>query len=198
VASLRDDFQHFYAPDEDAVAATLHTGLVTPDTNVLLSLYRFQSEARDDLFRALERLGNRLWIPYQVGLEFHRNRLGVIDSQEKYFGVTRTELNSAAKAYIDKLKAFSARIALTKERERELEDAVTAAHKMVIEEVDQAEESGDVQVSTLNSDEVLMQLESLLKNKVGAAMIPSELDATRKEALRRIDAKVPPGYMDKS
>jgi PIN like domain len=195
---LRDDFQHFYAPSEDAVAAALRTGLVTPDTNVLLSLYRFQSEARDDLFRALERLEDRLWVPYQVALEFHRKRLSVIDAQEKYFGATREELNSAVKTYIEKVKAFSGRIALTKERERELETAIFAVHKMVIEDVDKAESSNDVQLSTLNSDEVLTRLEDLLVNRVGAAMGPSELGEARKEALRRVEAKIPPGYMDKA
>jgi hypothetical protein len=81
MASLRDQFHHFYAPDEAAVKAALQAGLVTPDANVLLSLYRFQRVARDQLFSALEKLGVRLWIPHQVGLEFHRNRLGVMFEQ---------------------------------------------------------------------------------------------------------------------
>jgi predicted nucleic acid-binding Zn-ribbon protein len=198
VASLRDDFQHFYAPSEDALAAALRTGLVSPDTNVLLSLYRIQSEARDDLFRALERLEDRLWIPHQVGLEFHRRRLSVIDAQEKYFGATREELNSAVKAYIEKVKAFSGRIALTKEREQKLETVIRAVHKMVVEDVDKAEASNNVKLSTLNTDDVLTRLEDLLVNKVGAAMDSNELGEARKEALRRVEAKIPPGYMDKA
>jgi hypothetical protein len=95
MASLRDQFQHFYAPDEDAIVAALQTGLVTPDANVLLNLYRFQAGARDELFGALEKVGDRLWIPYQVGLEFHRNRLNVIAEQEAYFSKTEQEFNAA-------------------------------------------------------------------------------------------------------
>jgi rRNA-processing protein FCF1 len=185
-------------PSEDAVAAALRTGLIVPDTNVLLSLYRFQSEARDDLFRALEHLETRLWVPYQVGLEFHRNRLGVIDAQEKYFSATRVELNSAVKAYADKVKAFASRIALTKLREDELEEAINAVHKRVMDEIGRAENSNDVRLSTLNSDEVLTRLEVLLDNKVGGAMSQTDLADARKEALRRIEAKIPPGYMDKA
>ena len=104
VASLREDFQHFYAPDEGAVADALRTGLVALDTNVLLSLYRFQSNARDDLFRALESLENRLWIPYQVALEFHRNRLGVRvgdsphDGQAQSVAVIRIRPGTALRA----------------------------------------------------------------------------------------------------
>lgn len=33
MASLRDQFQHFYAPGEDTIAAVIQTGLVTPDAN---------------------------------------------------------------------------------------------------------------------------------------------------------------------
>jgi hypothetical protein len=53
---MRDQFEHFYAPDEQAVSTALKTGLVVPDANVLLSLYRFQREARDQLFGALKRV----------------------------------------------------------------------------------------------------------------------------------------------
>ena len=56
--SLRDQFEHFYMPDEQGVATAIKSGLVAPDANVVLNLYRFQSEARDQLFGALEKLGN--------------------------------------------------------------------------------------------------------------------------------------------
>ena len=92
MASLRDQFEHFYVSDEDAEKTAIQTGLVTPDTNVLLNLYRFQAGARDELFGALEKLGERLWIPHQVALEFYRRRLDVIAEQEKYFNDTRKDL----------------------------------------------------------------------------------------------------------
>lgn len=105
MASLREDFAYFYAPDEGAVSSALRTGLVSADANVLLSLYRFQPLARDDLFGALDILGDQLWIPHQVALEFHRNRLSVIASQESYFSKTAAELDSAMKEYQSRLRA---------------------------------------------------------------------------------------------
>ena len=42
MANLRDQFAHLYPPSEDDVAEALITGLVIPDTNVLLSLYCFR------------------------------------------------------------------------------------------------------------------------------------------------------------
>jgi hypothetical protein len=92
MASLRNQFESFYAPREDDIAAAIKTGLVTPDANVLLNLYRFQAGAPDELLGALEKLGERLWIPHQVGLEFQRSRLNVIREQQEYFGKTRKDL----------------------------------------------------------------------------------------------------------
>lgn len=37
--SLRDQFAHFYMPDEDPIESAMKTGLVAPDTNVVLDLY---------------------------------------------------------------------------------------------------------------------------------------------------------------
>ena len=91
---LRDQFAQFYVPDEDAIETALKAGLVVPDTNVILNLYRFQATARDELFGALEKVGNRLWAPHQVGLEFHQIRLSVMKEQEDYFDTTLNDLHA--------------------------------------------------------------------------------------------------------
>ena len=162
---------------------------------MLLSLYRFRVEARDDLFRVLERLGDRLWIPYQVGLEFHRNRLSVIAAQENYFSTTRNELTTAVNTYVEKLRSFSGRIAFQEHGQR-LEGAIRHAHGMVIDKIRKAKRITRY-LKGHDSDSILARLEKLLANRTGNSMEPSELDSARKEALRRVAEKIPPGYMDK-
>ena len=122
--SLRDQFRHLYMPDEQAVATAMQTGLITPDTNVLLNLYRFQNVARDQLFGALETLGDRLWIPHQVGLEFHRNRLGIMKEQEEYFGKVRKDLDTALDDLHSKVRAFRTRISLSEGHVKEIADGI--------------------------------------------------------------------------
>jgi hypothetical protein len=65
--SLRDQFESFYSPDEQAVATALKTGLVVPDTNVLLAAYRFQATARDEPLSLLESCLRRCWWRYEPG-----------------------------------------------------------------------------------------------------------------------------------
>lgn len=196
MASLRDQFEHFYAPDEDAEKTAIQTGLVTPDTNVLLNLYRFQAGARDELFGALEKLGERLWIPHQVGLEFHRRRLDVIAEQEKYFNDTRKDLDALASDLRKRVETFGTRIALDKDRIRAIKEGISSLQKLLTAEVADAQKANEVRLKDRDSDAVLARLESLLDNRVGEPMRPRILKAARKEAKKRVAAQLPPGYCD--
>lgn len=170
---------------------------MTPDTNVLLSLYRFQPPARDELFRIWEQLGDQLWIPHQVALEFHQNRLNVVAEQERFFGKTREDLELAVREYVRKFRTFSNRIALHDTTVRRLVAKLNEAHKAIDAEISDAEQANEIHLDTLNADGVLDRLEGLLRNRVGDPMDASDLEQTRQEALKRIEAKIPPGYMDR-
>ena len=195
MANLRDQFAHLYPPSEDDVAEALITGLVIPDTNVLLSLYRFQSRARDELFRSFEIIGDRLWIPYQVGLEFHWNRVRVIADQEGFFSNARQDLDSAEKQYLSKIKAFSTRVAMPRLELDKLDHMLQKTHEMILAQVASIEQENDVHLD--DSDVVLDRLEILFNDKVGEPFTPSDLEEALKEARRRAAAEVPPGYMDR-
>jgi hypothetical protein len=196
MASLRDQFEHFYALDEGAETTAIQAGLVTPDTNVLLKLYRFQARARDELFGALEKLSERLWVPHQVAVEFHRHRLGVIAEQEKYFDVTRKDLDALVRNLRERVETFVTRIALDKDRIRAINEGIDSLQELLTAEVVAARKANEVRLKDRDSDAVLARLESLLDNRVGEPMRPKRLKAARKEAKRRVAAQLPPGYRD--
>jgi hypothetical protein len=195
--SLRDQFHYFYVTDEAAVGAALTTGLVAPDTNVLLNLYRFQSQARDQLFGALEKVGDRLWIPHQVGLEFYRRRLDVMKEQEGYFIKTRDDLVGSVGSLHGRVRAFGTRISLDAETIKKIDDGISKLSKLIVDEVMKAEGQNEVRLGGHASDEILARIETLFENRVGVPMASAELEEARKEAQRRIKEKIPPGYMDK-
>ena len=194
--SLRDQFQHFYMPDEDAVKTAVQTGLIAPDTNVLLGLYRFQAGARDQLFDALGLAGDRLWVPHQVGLEFHRRRLGVIHDQENYFKATEKALRELVQRLRDAVEAFGKEIRLGKDEIRKNLDGIVSLQELLIGEVVKAKKATEVRLKDHKSDAVLERLEHLLDGRVGGPMEPEELEEARKEAKRRVEEKIPPGYED--
>src|ERR1039457_5104857 len=170
MSGLKEQFQRFYAPGEEEIDKVLRVGLVVVDTNVLLSLYRFQSKARDELLLVLKQLGDRLWIPHQVGLEFHQNRFAVIAGQENFFAKTRDELQKSANEYIQKFHAFCNRIAVTQDEVRKLVKGIEGAHKAIANEVSRAENINEVHLDNRDSDDILRRLEALFANKVGDPM----------------------------
>jgi hypothetical protein len=196
MASLRNQFESFYAPSEDDIAAAIKTGLVTPDTNVLLALYRFQAEARDELFGVLDKLGERLWIPHQVGLEFQRNRLNVIHEQEEFFSKTEQEFSATFDGLREKVRAFRTRMAITEAQIGQVEDTIQDLQGLLGTVMNWASD-GSLSMSDHTSDPVRAQLEVLLGDRVGEPMEPRELEEARKEAERRVREKIPPGYKDK-
>ena len=198
MASLRDQFSYFYTPDEDAVETAMQTGMVTPDANVLLSLYRFQPVGRDELFGALKKTGDRLWVPHQVGLEFHKNRLNVMAEQEGYFTKTLKELEGPITDLESRVRAFRSRIALDEEHVRDVKHFIAQLRELINDAVARAQESNDILLKDHDSDKVLARIEALLGDRVGEPMEPKELEAARKEADRRIKDRVPPGYMDRA
>ena len=50
-----------------------------------VDLYSFQPESREDFFKVLDKLKDRIWIPYHVGLEFQRRRLDIIKQRREHF-----------------------------------------------------------------------------------------------------------------
>ena len=83
--NMRDLFPGYYQPTEQEFDELWKECIFSFDTNVLLHIYRYSPKTRERLFDILEKLQARIWIPHQVGYEFHKNRLNVISSQSNAY-----------------------------------------------------------------------------------------------------------------
>ena len=63
-------FSGYYRPDEDEFRILWESGVFILDTNVLLDLYRYPKELREELVGVLGKLSEQLWLPHQVFLEY--------------------------------------------------------------------------------------------------------------------------------
>lgn len=199
MASLRDQFQHFYKPGDDEVVKAIKTGIVTPDTNVLLALYRLQPDMRDQWFGALAALNDRLWVPHQVATEFHRRRLDVIKEKERSFKATEDELRALFKSLRAKVEQFGTSIGLEKDHIQGVTEGITSLQTSLTAEVNAAKKANDVRflgTNTDKSDKVFERLDNLLGDRIGDAMSPAALAEAQTEALRRVGLEIPPGYED--
>ena len=85
---MREQFSCFYNDESDSYLKPIwedEKTLFVFDTNVLIDLYSFQPESREDFFKVLDKLKDRIWIPYHVGLEFQRRRLDIIKQRREHF-----------------------------------------------------------------------------------------------------------------
>lgn len=70
---MRSTFGHYYTPSADDLDSFLAAGLIVLDTNVLLDLFRSPEKTTDELLKVLKAGKSQLWMPCQVGLEYHEN-----------------------------------------------------------------------------------------------------------------------------
>jgi predicted nucleic acid-binding protein len=82
---MRKLFPGHYTPSEEEFGKIWKDGLIVFDTNVLLDLYRYSENTVKALFEVMESLEDRIWIPFQVSKEYHKNLNSVISDQVRKY-----------------------------------------------------------------------------------------------------------------
>lgn len=194
-------FSHFQAQRTPTTAdheAVIKSGLVVLDANVLLSLYRYNDKARDDLLGVLAKLGERLWIPHQVVTEFWGGRLSVLSDRERRAEQLCSDIQRSFGHVRGQLATWASNISLEKPQLDEMIRLVEACGEQVQEgvwAVAGVESERDQWVDT-NHDPIVRALEATLDNRVGDPFPAADEAAVRKEAEHRVDNQIPPGYKD--
>ena len=191
---VKNTFSHLLPCSLDEIRELDETAIkeavVVIDTNVLLDLYRRTPAAQDSRFRALEVLGDRLVVPYQVGLEFHRRRGDVADELPAAFKTAR----AAVAAMETALGRFgNPHFAETRDLVTQAAVEAAAGLRKTLKEI----EARDLTVTGVASDQVLPRIEVLLDGRVLKA--PSAKKVRRRVARffsYRVPNEVPPGYLD--
>lgn len=191
---MREYFPEYYRPSAEELATLWETATVAFDANVLLNLYRYGDGTRDDLFRIIDHLGDRAWLPHQAAQEYHENRVEVIleeaaayDVATKKVEAVDLELTNALgelrKRYPHHVRMDVAQLAaIAGDAVRNLRDAVAAAQA--------------AHPSYLEQDTILDRLTSTFTGRVGQPYEDERLHAIEKEAQERWKRKEPPGFRD--
>lgn len=195
-AGLYDDFEAYRTVTDADYQRLLTSGLVIPDTNVLLNLYRYDEPTRDDLLRILGKLGSRLWVPHQVIAEFWRNRETILkDPRDTTLNIR--QLSAHRDQATTTLRTWINRVGLGQDRAAELLSTLTQAFDVVTKAVSElADEHSADSARDTNSDPVLVQLEQILQGRVGRPLDHAGHEEALKEAKSRAELKLPPGYKD--
>lgn len=191
---MRQPFQSYYPLSSNQRVQLWRDASIVFDTNALLDLYRYDPEAREAFLRVLETQRDRIWVPYQVGLEFQRNRLRIVSSIRGAFDKMRKaaeDYRSSVNATIDELKRHPTIDAGL------LREIIDDAHQKLTHHLDLARSAGSKQLPASDLDDAIWErLTAALEGRIGDRPGSVQIKELHQEAQRRIDAKEPPGYKD--
>lgn len=184
---MRDLFPGYYKPSEEDFSELWKNCVFILDTNVLLNLYRYSEESRNDCIKVLNKIETRLWIPHQVALEFQENRTKVIEEQEKTFDSIKGILKENQSQITGSLRKFPS------VNHDKLIDKMSQLFGEFLEEIKPFENK---QLKSNDHDYIRDIVDNLLKGKIGEPPNEVELNEIYEEGKERYKIKYPPGFKD--
>ncbi|MDX2544455.1 PIN domain-containing protein [Streptomyces sp. WI04-05B] len=198
-SSFISPFRSYIRTTESEIEGILRHSMIMLDTNVLLSLYRATPSARNEMLQTLKATQERLWIPHQVALEFHRNRLNVANDQINFYTQTIKSVEVLKQQTLQKISEFADRCSLDEASKERMKDSAIEAFGFTIAEIERHQGRFDLGISTiLNQDPILDELSVIFDGKIGPPFKAEELTKVLQEAERRVSEEIPPGYKDGS
>ena len=193
---LYDGFEAYRTPSAADYHALLTNGMIVLDANVLVDLYRYHTRTRNEFLTVLENLKDLLWFPHQVVKEFWNARDNIITDPMEV-DKTASELRKHLAGADRDLRHWAKRVRLPENYSQELVAIISEAFKKVVEQVEQlAVNDGREFAYDTNGDPLIASLEPILKFRVGPPFEPDVYERALKEAQRRGNERIPPGYMD--
>ncbi|MBN1253596.1 MAG: DUF4935 domain-containing protein [Bacteroidales bacterium] len=182
---MKTTFFEYQINDADMISAIWKNAFFVFDTNVLLSLYRYSKDTSDMFIKVISELNDRVWLPYQVGLEFYRNRLQVVSEQKKQYEIFRKEF----KDLIDKIENKNRNPFFS----QTLTDKITDINIQLNCEIDNIITQYD---NFICEDPILKQIHCIFDKKIGKEYQIDKYNAIIKDGNERYKNRIPPGYCD--
>lgn len=186
---MKDAFKALLPLSQEEFDDTFEQATIVLDTNVLLDLYRYSRQSTDSFFDLLNDVSAQLWMPYQAGLEFLRNR-----------GEARRSVTSSHTERIDALKALRNTLVNGPERSHVGRDD---AEKRFVRSLDKylkqlEAERGDLRRWATDpvEDSTLDRIQVLYAEKSQQRPDAEWYGERVREGADRYKRKFPPGYMD--
>ncbi len=191
---MKDLFPQFDPVAERDYEKIWKEALFVFDANVLLNLYRYQTNTREQLLDAIGKLSDRIWIPHHVALEFQRNRFNVIADQNKRFTQVRKAIDAANNTLRKELDT------LQLNRRHSLinpDPLISGFEKLVQEFLSDLDNIQKEQQKISALDPLKAKIEALFDGRVGnPPASQDEVEKIYKTAGERYSLEIPPGYLD--
>jgi hypothetical protein len=182
---MKSEFPGFFSSAIDDIDTMWDECIFVLDANVLLNLYRYSDFTCEKLLGVFEALGERLWIPHQVALEYLNNRLTVIGEQGKIYDDAVKKVEALKKS----LESHNQHPFVS---EGTLNESAALFGRLISELIDNKR----VHDKRITSDEIKDKLGILFDGQVGQAFSRERLEQVLKDGQHRYEQKTPPGFCD--
>ena len=184
-------FAEYYRLSDERIKEIWEDSVIVFDTNVLLNLYRYNEDTCKEFIKVIEFYKNRLWIPYQVGFEFHRRREDIIRKNAAAYKTLGAKLSESLIKAVDALSSDFSRHPYI--NMSEIRKKVEKCANTIVKSLEKQEESHP---DYLKDDFVLNEVTRLFNGRVGTDFSEEDLEKTYKEGEKRYSNQIPPGYCD--
>ncbi|MEQ5033453.1 PIN domain-containing protein [Morganella morganii] len=188
---MKKKFSYCFEPRDSDLNSIWKDGILTTDTNVLLDLYRYHKDTRDNIISNLKKFEGELWLSHQAASEFFKNRKNVIISSEKTFQDAINLTDQVSLKLGEITNTLKGNRIIPKEIAEKLKSSIEKAAEESKEEILKIKSAYP---KYLDNDDILETIANLFDGKTGDE--PSNLKEIIEIAKERIKNSVPPGYKD--
>jgi hypothetical protein len=191
---MRDLFPEFYERDDEAWQELWNAATFVLDANVLLRLSVLPPKSQDELFTVLEGLRDRLWVPYQVALEYQRNRRGKLTNTIAEFKGHCTAMAKGLEDATNALKWLELDKWALHDESAALEGQMAALKESIATLTGQLEARFD----SFGNDAIIRQrLDRLVEGRIGSPPATADdMKVLTQDGDARFSAEIAPGYHD--
>mgnify|MGYP000891060938 CR=1 FL=1 len=199
---MKETFFEYNMHELGYVDEIMKNSLIILDTNVLLNLYRFNKENREKFFEILEKIQDRLFLTYQSGKEFYKNRLNIIDKKIKFKDSLKDEVSKELIRVENKLINcnFTNDTVTLLKQDDELKNNLLNSIKNCENEINKIIEEYNYDIIDeyyFYNDPILKKILNIFEGKINKELSEKEKKQIYEEGKNRYIKKIPPGYEDK-
>ena len=188
--NMTEMFKGYSDYSEDEYKNIWKNSIIVVDSNILLNFYRYSEETRNNIFKILEKLKDRLWIPYQVGKEFFDNKNKVMVNSYNEYDTLNTALRKKiqeAKEETNKRKNNQLNCKI------EINNILDTTMKQIEEMLNKEKIS---KKPKFEKNAIERRMLDLFNDSIGEKIDGDEFEKMKQEGIRRFEQEIPPGYKD--
>jgi RNA polymerase sigma factor (sigma-70 family) len=187
---VRERFAGYYPLTSEEFDELWRRAAIVLDANAMLNLHRYPETTREELLRLLDEVADRVWVPHQAALEYHRNHPGVVTSQGTAIVELQGLVDTTKNRFLTEAGHLKKRVGID----------IGPLVELVSEALTEAREWANGQqgqVPRLDTQErTAERLGRILRDRIGPEYPLDRLAEIHGVAQGRFDQKVPPGFRD--